>query len=91
MITQATEDRLKGVGLAKMITCNITSKKKSVGLLQVSKCWADGDGEKKHKGFAARQSVLTPGIHSLLTAALLKTSHMHGNEQGPKLCMTLAK
>ena len=89
MITQATEERLNGMSLTKMITCSSIKQSKS-GLLQVTKCWADGDGEKKHKGFTARQSFLTPGMHSLLTAALLKTSHMHDTEQGAKLCMTLA-
>ena len=66
MITQATQERLNRMGLTKMITCNSTSKEKSVGLLQVTKCWADGDGEKKHKGFTARQSFPTPGMHSIL-------------------------
>ena len=93
MITQATEERLKGVRgmiLTKMITCSSTSYEKSVGMLQVTKCWAGGSGEKNHKGIAARQSLLIPGMHSILTAALLKTTHMHNTEQGAKLCMTPA-
>ena len=50
----------------------------------VTKCWAGGGGGKKTQGvFATRQSFLTPGMHSILSAALLKTSHMHDTEQRP--------
>ena len=54
-----------------------------ISCCSVTKCWAGGGGEKKHKGFTARQSFLTPGMHSILSAALLKTSHMHDTEQRP--------
>ena len=78
------------MSLTKVNTCSSIKKGKQVGLLQVTKCWAGGGGGKKHKGIAVRQSFLTPGMHSILSAALLKTSHMHDTEQGPKLCMTPA-
>ena len=58
MITQATKERVNGMSLTKVNTCSSIKKSKQVGLLQVTKCWAGGGGEKNHKGFAVRQSFL---------------------------------